>query len=204
MKLRYGPGRLRPRTPCGGRVIAFKWPERSPPPKKSRRRHWNWTRRNSRKRCTFCKPAGPWWRDSKRWRQVHYPASLLNQQRQPSLHPLQQENTFTAPLTTCEYHRVQIMTLSLVTLCRKQVFRGDLGPAGVDFSGARCGWSQEDKPPDPGEGFHKFHKTHKGNFKIFRFRGETFRLPPMGVIPREHKTFSGSGSSLGHADTERI
>ena len=34
-------GGLRPRTPCGGgRVIAFKWPGRPPPPKKSWRRHW--------------------------------------------------------------------------------------------------------------------------------------------------------------------
>ena len=33
MKLRYRPGGLRPRTPCGGRVIAFKWPGR-PLPKK--------------------------------------------------------------------------------------------------------------------------------------------------------------------------
>ena len=30
MKLRYRPGGLRPLTPCGGRVIAFKWPGRPP------------------------------------------------------------------------------------------------------------------------------------------------------------------------------
>ena len=33
-------GGLRPRTPCGGRVISFKWLGRAPPPKKSWRRHW--------------------------------------------------------------------------------------------------------------------------------------------------------------------
>ena len=34
MKLRYRPGGLRPRTPCGGRMIAFKWPGLHPPPPK--------------------------------------------------------------------------------------------------------------------------------------------------------------------------
>ena len=33
MKLRYRPGAFAPRTPCGGPVIAFKWPGRPPPRK---------------------------------------------------------------------------------------------------------------------------------------------------------------------------
>ena len=35
-------GALAPRTPCGGRVIAFKWPGRPPPPKKILATPLNW------------------------------------------------------------------------------------------------------------------------------------------------------------------